>query len=221
MGDFSSWTTSSIRKVATVSVPEPRLLSVQVWDRGMVSAVEKAIRDSDLGLNPQTEGQTIRVPLPPLTQERLTLLGEAVGMLGYLWVEEFWPVALCTVLLNLGQGVAWDGWYGDFVDGWLGLLTVWAPAAVCWLACRMFWSAPITCSMPSCCWLVEATICWKVWTLSWIWPEMPVMVCCVMSVRSLPAVTRFTASSVSMTDELMPRWMSPRIERTCVVASLA
>src|SRR3712207_6644420 len=47
----------SLNQVATVSVPEPRLLSVQVWDRSMVGAVEKAIRDSDLGLNPQTEGQ--------------------------------------------------------------------------------------------------------------------------------------------------------------------
>ncbi len=59
-----------LREVATVSVPEPRLISVQVWDRGMTKAVEKAIRDSGLGLNPQSEGQVIRVPLPDLTQER-------------------------------------------------------------------------------------------------------------------------------------------------------
>jgi ribosome recycling factor len=59
-----------LREVATVSVPEPRLISVQVWDRGMIKAVEKAIRDSGLGLNPQAEGQVIRVPLPDLTQER-------------------------------------------------------------------------------------------------------------------------------------------------------
>ena len=59
-----------LREVATVSVPEPRLISVQVWDRGMTKAVEKAIRDSGLGLNPQAEGQVIRVPLPDLTQER-------------------------------------------------------------------------------------------------------------------------------------------------------
>ncbi len=59
-----------LREVATVSVPEPRLISVQVWDRGMIKAVEKAIRDSGLGLNPQSEGQVIRVPLPDLTQER-------------------------------------------------------------------------------------------------------------------------------------------------------
>jgi ribosome recycling factor len=59
-----------IAQVATVSVPEPRLLSVQVWDRGMVSAVEKAIRDSDLGLNPQTEGQVIRLRIPEMNEQR-------------------------------------------------------------------------------------------------------------------------------------------------------
>ncbi len=59
-----------ISRVGTVSVPEPRLITVQVWDRGMVKAVDKAIRDSGLGLNPQTEGQVIRVPLPDLTQDR-------------------------------------------------------------------------------------------------------------------------------------------------------
>ena len=62
--------TMSISQVATVSVPEPRLLSVQVWDRGMVSAVEKAIRDSDLGLNPLTEGQTIRLRIPEMNEQR-------------------------------------------------------------------------------------------------------------------------------------------------------
>ncbi len=59
-----------ITQVATVNVPEPRLLSVQVWDRGMVSAVEKAIRESDLGLNPQTEGQVIRLRIPEMTEQR-------------------------------------------------------------------------------------------------------------------------------------------------------
>jgi ribosome recycling factor len=59
-----------ITQVATVSVPEPRLLSVQVWDRGMVSAVEKAIRESDLGLNPQTEGQVIRLRIPEMNEQR-------------------------------------------------------------------------------------------------------------------------------------------------------
>jgi ribosome recycling factor len=59
-----------ISQVGTVSVPEPRMLSVQVWDRGLVKAVEKGIREANLGLNPMTEGQTIRVPIPPLTEER-------------------------------------------------------------------------------------------------------------------------------------------------------
>jgi ribosome recycling factor len=59
-----------ITQVATINVPEPRLLSVQVWDRGMVAAVEKAIRESDLGLNPQTEGQVIRLRIPEMTEQR-------------------------------------------------------------------------------------------------------------------------------------------------------
>ena len=59
-----------IVQVATVSVPEPRLINVQVWDRGLVKAVDKAIREAGLGLNPQTEGQVIRVPIPDLTEER-------------------------------------------------------------------------------------------------------------------------------------------------------
>lgn len=59
-----------ITQVGTIGVPEPRLLTVQVWDRSVVKAVEKAIRDSGLGLNPQTEGQLVRVPIPLLTEER-------------------------------------------------------------------------------------------------------------------------------------------------------
>jgi ribosome recycling factor len=59
-----------LNQVATVTVPEPRLLSVQVWDRSMAAAVDKAIRNSGLGLNPATEGATIRVPLPELNEER-------------------------------------------------------------------------------------------------------------------------------------------------------
>lgn len=59
-----------MNQVATISVPEPRLVSVQVWDRGMVAAVEKAIRESDLGLNPQTEGQVIRLRIPEMNEQR-------------------------------------------------------------------------------------------------------------------------------------------------------
>ena len=59
-----------LNQVATVSVPEPRLLSVQVWDKSMVKAVEKAIVDSNLGLSPATEGQVIRLRIPELNQDR-------------------------------------------------------------------------------------------------------------------------------------------------------
>src|SRR5438128_9054997 len=59
-----------LNQVASVNVPEPRMISVQVWDRGVVKAVDKAIREAGLGLNPQTEGQVIRVPIPELNEER-------------------------------------------------------------------------------------------------------------------------------------------------------
>jgi ribosome recycling factor len=59
-----------LNQVATVTVPEARMLSVQVWDRGLAAAVDKAIRNSGLGLNPSAEGAVIRVPLPELNEER-------------------------------------------------------------------------------------------------------------------------------------------------------
>ena len=59
-----------LNQVATVSVPEPRMISVQVWDRDVAQAVEKAIRESDLGLNPVVEGQVLRLPIPELNEER-------------------------------------------------------------------------------------------------------------------------------------------------------
>lgn len=70
-----------INQLGTVSVPEPRLLTVTVWDKGAVAAVEKAIRDSDLGLNPQSAGTTIRVPLPALNEERRRELVKVVHKL--------------------------------------------------------------------------------------------------------------------------------------------
>jgi ribosome recycling factor len=60
----------SLNQVANINVPEPRMLTVQVWDRAMVKAVDKAIREAGLGLNPQTEGQVIRIPIPDLNEER-------------------------------------------------------------------------------------------------------------------------------------------------------
>ena len=62
--------TMPINQVATVSVPEPRMLSVQVWDKDNVKLVEKSVRESDLGLNPQLDGQLLRIPLPDLSEER-------------------------------------------------------------------------------------------------------------------------------------------------------
>ena len=62
--------TMPLNQVAGVSAPEPRLLTVTPWDKGLTQAIEKAIRDSDLGLNPATQGGVIRVPLPALNEER-------------------------------------------------------------------------------------------------------------------------------------------------------
>jgi ribosome recycling factor len=59
-----------IGQVGTVSAPEPRLITVQVWDKGLAKAVDKAIRDAGLGLNPQLDGQLLRIPLPELNEER-------------------------------------------------------------------------------------------------------------------------------------------------------
>jgi ribosome recycling factor len=65
-----------ITQVGTINVPEPRMISVQVWDRGMVQAVDKAIRSAGLGLNPMVDGSLIRVPIPQLTEERRKELGK-------------------------------------------------------------------------------------------------------------------------------------------------
>jgi ribosome recycling factor len=62
--------TTPIGQMATVGVPEPRMLSVKPWDKGQVQAVEKALRESDLGLNPQVDGDLIRIPIPALSEER-------------------------------------------------------------------------------------------------------------------------------------------------------
>nr|WP_205944360.1 ribosome recycling factor [Pelagibius litoralis] len=67
-----------INQVGSISVPEPRMVTVQVWDRSLVGAVEKAIREAGLGLNPASDGQLVRVPIPALSEERrieLTKIG--------------------------------------------------------------------------------------------------------------------------------------------------
>lgn len=71
--------TSPLTAVAAVSVPEPRMISVNVWDKSMVVAVEKAIRNANLGLNPIVDGQTLRIPVPPLTEERRKDLVKLAG----------------------------------------------------------------------------------------------------------------------------------------------
>jgi ribosome recycling factor len=68
-----------MNQVGTISAPDGRMLSVQVWDNSMISAVEKAIRDSDLGLNPQTEGNVVRVPVPQLSEERRIEMTKVAG----------------------------------------------------------------------------------------------------------------------------------------------
>jgi ribosome recycling factor len=68
-----------LNQVANINVPEPRMLTVQVWDKTMVQSVEKAIRNSGLGLNPATDGQLIRLPIPELNEERRAELSKIAG----------------------------------------------------------------------------------------------------------------------------------------------
>src|ERR1700744_2756025 len=68
-----------INQVGNVNVPEPRMITVQVWDKGLVKAVEKAIRDAGLGLNPAADGQLVRIPVPALNEERRKELQKVAG----------------------------------------------------------------------------------------------------------------------------------------------
>ena len=68
-----------LSQVATINVPEPRMISIQVWDKSQVKAVEKAIQNSGLGLNPIIDGQNLRVPIPELTEERRVELAKIAG----------------------------------------------------------------------------------------------------------------------------------------------
>lgn len=71
-----------LNQVGTVSVPEPRMLTVQVWDKANTSAVEKSIRNSGLGLNPMLDGQLVRIPIPELNEERRTELARVAAKYG-------------------------------------------------------------------------------------------------------------------------------------------
>lgn len=68
-----------MNQVGTISVPEPRMITIQVWDKGLVGATEKAIRESGLGINPVVDGQNVRVPIPPLTEERRAELAKVAA----------------------------------------------------------------------------------------------------------------------------------------------
>lgn len=68
-----------IAQVGTISVPDARTLSISVWDKGLAKSVEKALRESDLGLNPVSDGQLIRIPIPPLSEERRKELVKIAG----------------------------------------------------------------------------------------------------------------------------------------------
>ncbi len=69
----------SVNQLATISIPEPRLLTVQVWDQNNVSLIDAAIKKSNLGINPQIDGQLMRIPIPSLNEERRTELKKIMG----------------------------------------------------------------------------------------------------------------------------------------------
>lgn len=72
-------TPTPLNQLANISVPEPRMITVQVWDRTMVGAIDKAIRNSGIGLNPVVEGQLLRIPIPPLNEERRAEIAKLAG----------------------------------------------------------------------------------------------------------------------------------------------
>lgn len=72
-------TQTPLNQVGAINVPEPRMLTVNVWDKTLVAAVERALRESSLGINPVVDGQTMRIPMPPLTEERRKDLTKVAG----------------------------------------------------------------------------------------------------------------------------------------------
>ncbi|WP_425408810.1 ribosome recycling factor [Hyphococcus sp.] len=71
-----------MNQVGTITVPEPRMITINVWDKGLVGAVEKSIREAGLGINPVVDGQNVRVPIPPLTEERRAELAKVAAKYG-------------------------------------------------------------------------------------------------------------------------------------------
>jgi ribosome recycling factor len=72
----------SLNQVANLTVPDAHTIAIQAWDKGMLNAIEKGIRDANLGLNPTNDGNIVRVPMPPLTEERRKEIGKLVKKLG-------------------------------------------------------------------------------------------------------------------------------------------
>jgi ribosome recycling factor len=75
-------TSTPLNQMASLSTPDPTLIVIQPWDPSTISAIEKSIQTSDLGLNPTNDGKVIRLPVPPLTQERRKQLAKSVGHIG-------------------------------------------------------------------------------------------------------------------------------------------
>jgi len=71
-----------LNQCGSINVPEPRMITVSIWDKGLVGAVEKAIRDSSLGINPVVDGTTLRLPMPELNEERRAELAKVAGQYG-------------------------------------------------------------------------------------------------------------------------------------------
>ncbi len=86
-----------LNQVANITVPEPRMLGVNIWDKSMVNAVDRAIRESNLGLNPIVDGQNLRIPLPELNEERRKSL---VKVATNIPKKQKWRFAMCA-------GTAW------------------------------------------------------------------------------------------------------------------
>ena len=100
---------TALKQVGSISAPEPRLLTVNVWDRGLVAAVEKAIRESDLGLNPAADGSLIRIPIPDLSEERRKALAKVAAR----YAEDANCDSLCAACRHGPAKEARKGW-GDF-----------------------------------------------------------------------------------------------------------
>ena len=102
-----------INQVGTVNVPEPRMVTINVWDKGLVSKVEKAIRESGLGINPQLNGTIIMLPIPELNEERRTQLTKVAG--------QYADDIMADGMSEDDQKV-WEGEVQDMTNKFIGLI---------------------------------------------------------------------------------------------------